>query len=322
MMPGVVTHNGNVELAESKITERAYYEPGANGVELLPTTLQMFYASPLLMRHAHWHAQVEVNYVIRGWAHYRMSGYDITFRQGDLALFWGGLPHLLDGASDDLIYAGGHLPLLHFFRLRLPEDVQSQLMRGVTLLTRATDASDPINFERWNAYARSGDPMKASLAVDELLLRIERIRFSPYSLLPDSKAVADAGGLDHHASPIVVRICEYIADNFREDIDSVDIAVAADVHPKYAMTVFKKSTGMTLNDYILLMRLSYAQAMLMRDEASVLAVAMDSGFGSLSAFNKSFRKVAGMSPSDFRRDVRARPEVQMPAQPAASGPYF
>lgn len=51
------------------------------------------------------------------------------------------------------------------------------------------------------------------------------------------------------------------------------------------------------------MRLSYAQALLLRDDANVLRVAMESGFGSLSAFNKSFRKIAGMSPSDFRRDA-------------------
>jgi AraC-like DNA-binding protein len=31
---------------------------------------------------------------------------------------------------------------------------------------------------------------------------------------------------------------------------------------------------------------------------------MDSGFGSLSAFNKSFGRIAGKSPSDFRRDYR------------------
>ena len=45
----------------------------------------------------------------------------------------------------------------------------------------------------------------------------------------------------------------------------------------------------------------------MKDDINVLQVAMESGFGSLSAFNKSFRKIAGMSPSDFRRDVRTRP---------------
>jgi AraC-like DNA-binding protein len=33
---------------------------------------------------------------------------------------------------------------------------------------------------------------------------------------------------------------------------------------------------------------------------------MESGFGSLSAFNKSFRKITGRSPSDFRRDYVPR----------------
>ena len=301
------------------MAQRAYYEPDANGVERLPTELHMFHASPLVMRAAHWHAQVEVNYIVRGWAHYRMSGHDVRFSAGDMALFWGGLPHCLDDCSDDLVYAGGHLPLVHFFRLRLPQDMQSKLMQGATLITQATDASDALNFARWNTYARSGDPMKAGMAVEELLLRIERVRFDPYKLLPGPADVVNAvDGLDHHSSPLVVRICDFIADNFREDIDSSDIASSADIHPKYAMNVFKKSTGMTLNDYVNLMRLSYAQAMLMQDEANVLQVAMDSGFGSLSAFNKSFRKIAGMSPTDFRRDVRIRPS--RPAPVRATGP--
>lgn len=303
------------------MAQRAYYEPGTNGVERLPTELNMFHASPLLMRAPHWHAQVEVNYIVKGWAHYRMSGHEVRFAAGDLALFWGGLPHCLDDASDDLIYAGGHLPLVHFFRLRLPQDVQSKLMQGATLVTHATDASDPLNFARWNEYARSGDPMKASMAVDELLLRIERIRFDAYTLLPGAADVISAvDGLDHHSSPIVVRICEFITDNFREEIDSSDIASAADIHPKYAMNVFKKSTGMTLNDYVNLMRLSYAQALLIQDEANVLQVAMDSGFGSLSAFNKSFRKIAGMSPTDFRRELRCRPSTPVAVRANAFGP--
>jgi AraC-like DNA-binding protein len=77
---------------------------------------------------------------------------------------------------------------------------------------------------------------------------------------------------------------------------------------------------MTLNDYVNLMRLSYAQALLMQDEANVLQVAMDSGFGSLSAFNKSFRKIAGMSPTDFRRDVRCRPSAPINMRAFATEP--
>ena len=47
------------------------------------------------------------------------------------ALFWGGLPHHMDDASTDPIYAGAHLPLVHFFRLRLPGEVQRRLRRDI-----------------------------------------------------------------------------------------------------------------------------------------------------------------------------------------------
>jgi AraC-like DNA-binding protein len=177
-------------------------------------------------------------------------------------------------------------------------------MKGETLLTSATDAADSENFTRWFRYANSGDPAKAQHAVDELLLRIERIALEPYSMTSQAAINLDGDHPYPHSSRSVARMCDFIAANFLHDIDSVDIARAADLHPKYAMNLFKRSTGMTLSKYVTLLRLSRAQAMLMSEGANVLQVAMDSGFGSISAFNKSFRHIAGMSPSDFRRDIR------------------
>ncbi|MBY5801005.1 helix-turn-helix domain-containing protein [Rhizobium leguminosarum] len=293
-----------MNLAESKVGTRAIYQPGASSIEGLPTALQMFHAHPPVMAMPHWHAQVEVNYVMRGTVHYRMSDHEFRLSAGEMCLFWGGQPHQMDESSDDSLYAGAHLPLVYFFRLRLPISVSSRLMKGETLLTSATDAADNENFTRWFRYANSGDPAKAQHAVDELLLRIERIALEPYSMT--SQAVINLDG-DHpypHSSRSVARMCDFIAANFLHDIDSVDIARAADLHPKYAMNLFKRSTGMTLSKYVTLLRLSRAQAMLMSEGANVLQVAMDSGFGSISAFNKSFRHIAGMSPSNFRRDIR------------------
>jgi AraC-like DNA-binding protein len=296
-----------MDLAESKVEERPFYQPGASSVEGLPLALQMFHNRPLVMLKPHWHAQVEINFIVRGRVHYRMSDHDISLSAGEMCLFWGGLPHRLDEASDDVFYAGAHLPLVHFFRLQLPADVRHRLMTGATLVTSATDASDPHNFERWNRYGRSGDPARAQHAVNELILRLERVRFEPYRLVPEARTVDGiASPFDQQSSRNVGRMCDFIAENFLYDIDSVDIAAAADIHPKYAMSLFRKSTGMTLNEYVNLLRLSYAQAMLMRGDVNVIDVAMESGFGSLSAFNKSFRKLAGMSPSDFRRASAGR----------------
>lgn len=298
----LVPDKGNKKLAESKMSERPFYQPGASSVEGLPLMLQMFYNHPLVMLKPHWHAQVEVNFIVQGRVHYRMAEHEISLSAGEMCLFWGGLPHQMDDLSDDAIYAGAHLPLVHFFRLHLPADIRHRLMTGATLVTNATDQSDNDNFKRWNEYARSGDPARTEHAVNELLLRLERVRFEPYRLVPGTAAGHGAGSpFDQQSSRNVGRMCDFIAENFLYDIDCVNIACAADIHPKYAMSLFKKSTGMTLNEYVSLLRLSYAQALLMHEDANVLKVAMDSGFGSLSAFNKSFRKLAGMSPSDFRR---------------------
>lgn len=294
-------------MQESKKPEKRFWEPEKSGVEMVPNRLFAAYEQPGIMRHAHWHAQVEVNYVFRGALEYQMNGHRASLKKGDVALFWGGLPHQVIDTDDDTFFTAIHLPLVHFFRLRLSTELTRKITHGAVIVTTAPDGTDEGNFERWAAYMRSGDVAKRDHAVDELLLRIDRIQFDAFNLMePPGMAAGSTEPGDQLSYNNIANICDYIAENFRQDIDSADIATSADIHPKYAMSVFKKSTGMTLNEYVNLLRLSYAQAMLMKEESNVLHIAMESGFGSLSAFNSAFRKICGRSPSDFRRDSRAR----------------
>lgn len=311
--------NGKVKLRESKAPHKRFWEPGKSTVERVPNALVVSHEQPGIMKTAHWHAQVEVNFVFRGSVIYQMYGHELRLEAGDAALFWGGLPHRVTDTSEDPLYTAIHLPLVHFFRLRLAPEIMRRLMHGATLTTRSPDGTDFGSFNRWSDYMASSDPARQAHAINELLLRIERIAFDPYRLAGgDGVAAGDADPVDQASAGKIAIICDYIAEHFRQDIDSADLARAAAIHPKYAMNLFKKSTGMTMNEYINLLRLSYAQAMLMKDDANVLQVAMDSGFGSLSAFNSAFRRISGMSPSDFRRDSRA-PLPLMP-EDIAEGP--
>jgi AraC-like DNA-binding protein/quercetin dioxygenase-like cupin family protein len=293
-------------------THKRFWDPRKSTVEAVPNNLVVSHEQPGIMGRAHWHAQVEVNFVFCGTLEYHMHGHSLALKAGDVCLFWGGLPHQVVDTSDDAFFIAIHLPLVHFFRLRLPSELTHKLMHGASLVSDVADPTDQLNFERWSTYMRSDHPGRREHGVDELLLRIERMQFEPHRLIEPAGLVEGlAEPIDMQSFHNIGQICAFITENFREDIDSVDIASSADIHPKYAMSVFKKSTGMTLNEYVNLLRLSYAQAMLMREDGNVLRVAMESGFGSLSAFNKSFRKIAGKSPSDFRRDSRMRSEVRV-----------
>ncbi|HVG49009.1 MAG TPA: helix-turn-helix domain-containing protein [Rubellimicrobium sp.] len=261
---------------------------------------------PGIMAAPHWHAQAEVNFVFRGGLEYDMHGHRVRLEAGAVALFWGGLPHRVVDTQEDTYFHAIHLPLFHFFRLNLAPDLQHRLMRGATLLATEPQRDDAPAFLRRARYLNSSDSRLVQHGIDELLLRLERIGLEPHRVI--EPAEPNPGALMEQASfQGIRRICGYIAENFREDIDSVDIAVSADIHPKYAMSVFKRSTGMSLGEYVSLMRVSYAQALLMREDASILQVAMDSGFGSISAFNKCFRKKSGMTPSEFKREHRSTP---------------
>lgn len=320
-MSAGVSHKGKEESLDRKIDGKRYWNPRLSTVEKVPDRLVVSDEQPGIMTTAHWHAQVEINYVFRGTVHYRMQGHKTCLARGDLCLFWGGLPHQVVDTSEDALFVAIHLPLFHFFRLRLPRTIQQKLMAGATLVTRERDPGDDANFARWSDYLRSGDRARTDNAIGELLLRIERIPFDPYRLLAaqtGSPAALEAP--DRQSFHTVGRICAFITDNFRHDIGSIDIASSVDIHPKYAMNVFKKSTGMTLNEYVNLLRLSYAQALLHREDLSILQVAMDSGFGSLSAFNAGFRKLAGMSPTDFRRTLYPRTPTGIDPRNADIGP--
>ncbi|MBP1807486.1 helix-turn-helix domain-containing protein [Rubellimicrobium aerolatum] len=285
---------------------KRYWDPRASRVERVPNEIVVSCEQPGIMAAPHWHAQAEVNFVFRGGVEYEMHGHRVRLEAGTVALFWGGLPHRVVDTRADTYFHAIHLPLLHFFRLRLAPELQQRLMRGATLLASEPQPDDAPAFTRRARYLTSKDARLVRHGIDELLLRLERIGLEPHEILeaadPSPGAQAEQASFQG-----IRRICGFIAENFREDIDCVDIAASADIHPKYAMTVFKRSTGMSLGEYVSLMRVSYAQALLTRDDASILQVAMDSGFGSVSAFNKCFRKKAGMTPSEFKREHRALP---------------
>ncbi|MEO8684198.1 MAG: helix-turn-helix domain-containing protein [Devosia sp.] len=296
---------------ESSIqSAKRFRDPAKSIVERVPDRLVVVHQHPGLMHEPHWHAQVEVNFLFSGNVRYRMQGHDLELRTGELAIFWGGLPHQMTDASEDAMFIAIHLPLVHFFRMRMPSELTHKLIHGATMVLNDHDQTDFGNFERWSKYMRSGNAARTDYAINELLLRIGRIQFEPFRLIEPAAVDNDPRDLiDHEHFRIVRVICEFIADNFREDIDMNDIAARADVHPKSAMRIFKKTTGMTLHKYLSLLRLSYAQALLMNEDMSVIDVAMECGYGSLGAFNTSFARLAGKSPSQFRRDSRAVPTL-------------
>lgn len=64
---------------------------------------------------------------------------------------------------------------------------------------------------------------------------------------------------------------------------------------------FKEQTGTTLIDYLMYKRLEFSAELLLRTDLSILSIASQVGYDSLSFFIKLFKKIYGLTPLQYRK---------------------
>jgi AraC-like DNA-binding protein/ligand-binding sensor protein len=106
--------------------------------------------------------------------------------------------------------------------------------------------------------------------------------------------------------PLVLRAREYIETHKTEELSLGDVARATGASLSHFCKVFHKSTGLRFRDYVARVRLEDARNRLLNPNLRVSEIAYDVGFQSLTQFNRTFKRVFGQSPSEFRAQVSSR----------------
>lgn len=101
-------------------------------------------------------------------------------------------------------------------------------------------------------------------------------------------------------SPVVSKARAYIEQRQHENIGVKDVARVLNMSVFYFCKVFRKATGMTFTEYLTRVRVAKARNLLQNPHVRVSEVAFESGFQSVTHFNRVFRKWVGCSPTEFR----------------------
>lgn len=103
----------------------------------------------------------------------------------------------------------------------------------------------------------------------------------------------------------------YIAENYMNDITIEDLSQMCHVSTSHFRRLFKQVIGWAPLEYLQIIRIDRACALLFNCNYSITEISLQVGYPSPSSFNRQFRHIYGISPSQWRQKMRSEenPEV-------------
>ena len=117
--------------------------------------------------------------------------------------------------------------------------------------------------------------------------------------LANMKAIAEQTA----EPPLIVKIKNYINTNYFFNITLKDVASAVFFSPSYCENAFKKATGTSIIQYLISQRIEKAKNIIMQQGLTLYDVAISVGFSDVNYFIRTFKKVTGMTPLQYKKSI-------------------
>ncbi len=107
--------------------------------------------------------------------------------------------------------------------------------------------------------------------------------------------------IKNNVPPVIAQIMEWIKINYYRQITVSDVAFEFGYNPDYLSSLFHKTIGMTLMQYIRKTRIDISKTLLSNYDLSIKQAAFSCGFTDEKYYMKTFRILEGMTPSQYKK---------------------
>lgn len=157
--------------------------------------------------------------------------------------------------------------------------METRYAAGVTIASEAM---------RLSAAYRLQDP-SGTLAVEEHALRLLDL------------ACTNRHARQPEAPPAwLASVTDYINACFDQPLDLTAVSAAAGRHPAHVCRTFHAAFGCSITDYVMFVRMQHACGLLRASAASLVSVALQTGFYDQAHFTRIFRRIVGITPGAYR----------------------
>jgi AraC-like DNA-binding protein len=265
----------------------------------------------------HQHTEIELIVYEHGPTTMFYGGRTVRLPPGQLAVFWGAMPHQALDADPAVVAHLVRVPLPLVQQWALPDWFMRRLLDFDVLLEPAETGPgrDLDLLKHWVGLINRRSPEAERIVILEVEARLRRMALDQRSSSVVTPRPAGASRLE--------RMANVIAQRCLEPLRITEVARAAGLTRAYATRLFHREIGMTMLEYITRQRVSHAQRLLATSERGVLDILQECGFRSPTRFYTVFRRFAGCTPGHYRRRLHplTQPRRRRPAagsRPAAA----
>lgn len=224
------------------------------------------------------------------------------FDRYDLVLIGGNIPHSWNYYRNENAVPEKHGIMLHFRRDSLGEAFLSQFeMQEVKALLDQAERGICFSVED----ARKAEKLLVAVINNTGIAKMIEF-FSLLKLLISSEKKVSLCSenyrqdYDATGNKRMAEVYSYIRENYFRPISLEKISKIANMSPFTFSRIFKKNCGTGFVEYLNKVRTDRACYLLRESDYQVNDIAIECGFGSISNFNKQFRKTEGIAPTDYR----------------------
>lgn len=253
----------------------------------------------------HFHSEYQLFIVLKGTGTRFIGDHVEPFRAGDLVLTGPNLPHLW--RSDPEYFEGDEQRWTEGIVIYFPEDFFGNLflqkLEMVQVRQLLTRAESGISFQ--GRTARKVKSMMSQLlnkkdfdSIHQLLNILQLLaKTEEYNLLANP---GYSNSLKESDTERMNKVHAYVMKNFREKITLEDVAALANMTPSSFSRYFKTHANKTFSEFLTSIRIGYSCKLLLEKKMKITQACYDSGFNTLSNFNRQFKAFTQCSPLAYR----------------------
>lgn len=267
----------------------------------LPFAIGLFDRSENQM---HWHHYWEILYQIEGKTRIKINNDDFCLHEGDVVVIGAEENHAasrLMGKHKLLVMQFEMSAIMPYIECISEDQYLTHVLfsnLGEKIHFRISEGRDIMQKLLWEIYQEyEGKEAGYEIQIQSYLLQMFAffIRRSYLSLpeVPEERRKA-LKKIEHSVL--------YIEKNFNGSITLADAAAVSSISVYNFCRTFKKATGRTFVEFLNYIRLKEAAKLLLTTDRSISEIAFDTGFSSVSYFNKVFKKNYGYPPFLYRKE--------------------